>query len=544
MNRGSLILTGLLTGLALLLPGVAQARTGPTHTIPAHTIDPEAWRSTPPENPGVVLVRGATVWTQGPDGILEDADLLVRDGRIEAVGQGLDAPGDALVVDAAGKHVTPGLIDAHSHIAIDGEVNESTHIVTAEVRIRDVLDPGHIAIYRQLAGGLTSANILHGSANAIGGQNAVIKMRWGADADGLLFEGAPSGIKFALGENPKRSNFRRPGPPRFPTTRPGVEQAIRQALDDARAYREAWETYRQADDRATRVPPRRDVQMEALLEVLSGDRLVHAHSYRADEILMLLGVAESFGFRIATLQHVLEGYKVADEIAAHGAGASTFTDWWAYKYEVIDAIPYNGALMHERGVVVSFNSDSDELGRRMQLEAAKAVRYGGVDRAEALDFVTLNPARQLGIEDRVGSLEAGKDADFVIWSGDPLSTASRCDETWIDGRKYFDRQEHLAAWKELEAEREALLAKVRAATPPDEPPADAGAGEDAMGSEEGMEVNPGEELEIPDNVQPPEDLEGSNPPRQETPAPQEAPSQQESNPEANPPPSSQPREVH
>lgn len=422
--------------------------------------DPLSWKNSVPDQPEHILVQGATVWTSGKAGRLENADLLVHRGKIRRVGQGLKAPKGALVIDARGFHVTPGLIDAHSHSAIVGNLNESTNITTSEVRIEDVIDSEAQAIYRELAGGLTTANQLHGSANSIGGQNGVIKLRWGALPKDLLMEGAPSGIKFALGENPTRANGGGPTP-RYPQTRPGVERSIRERFEAARDYREKVSTSETPADPAT-APARQDLQLDALVEILDGERLVHAHSYRADEIVMLIRLAEDFGFRISSFQHVLEGYKVADEIAAHGAGASTFSDWWAYKYEVIHAIPYNGAIMHDRGVVVSFNSDDADLARRMNLEAAKAVRYGGVSEEEALKFVTLNPAIQLGIDDQVGSLEEGKDADFVIWSGHPLSTYTICQQTWIDGRKYFDREADLAAREALAAERAALMAKVKA----------------------------------------------------------------------------------
>jgi len=428
---------------------------------PAAAFDPvSAWKSALPEQPAVVVVRGATLWTSGPAGKIENADLLIRRGEIAAVGAGLAAPAGALEIDGAGLHVTPGLIDAHSHTAVDGSVNEGTHISTAEVRIADVLDPDDVNLYRQLAGGLTVANVLHGSANAVGGQNAVIKLRWGAPASGLLFEAAPPGIKFALGENPKQSNWNA-SEPRYPRTRMGVQEVLRLKFQAARDHERAWAEHR-ASKRRSPVPPRRDLELEALSEILAGKRLVHAHSYRADEILMLLRVAEEYGFRLATLQHALESYKVADEVARHGAGASMFSDWWGYKVEVEDAIPWAGAITWSRGVLTSFNSDSDELARRMNLEAAKAVRYGGVPEEEALRFVTLNPARQLGIADRVGSLEPGKDADFVLWSDHPLSSSAVCLETWIDGRKYFDRARDLAMRDELAAERAALVAKARA----------------------------------------------------------------------------------
>jgi len=426
-------------------------------------VDPvSSWRSTTPDQPASVLIQHATIWTSGELGRLEDADLLVRKGKIAAVGTGLRAPAGAIVIDGTGLHVTAGLIDAHSHTAVDGSVNEGTLISTAMVRIGDVLDPDDVNLYRQLAGGLTVANILHGSANAIGGQNQVIRLRWGADAEGLKFEGAPPGIKFALGENPKQSNWGvEENERRFPQTRMGVQEILRARFQAARDYRRAWQEYRAAKG-GNPVPPRKDLEMEALLEILEGRRLVHSHSYRADEILMLMRVAEEFGFRIATFQHGLETYKVAEEVAKHGAGASIFSDWWAYKYEVIDAIPWAGAIDWQHGVVTSFNSDSAELARRMSFEAAKAVRYGGVPEEEALKFVTLNPAKQLGIADRVGSLEVGKDADFAVWNGSPLDSTSLCLQTWIEGRKYFDRAADLALRPALEAEREALIAKVRA----------------------------------------------------------------------------------
>ncbi|HEY7575776.1 MAG TPA: amidohydrolase, partial [Thermoanaerobaculia bacterium] len=417
----------------------------------------------PVATPGAVVVRGATIWTEGPSGVLEGADLVVSGGKVVAVGKNLTAPAGALEIDGRGKHVTPGIIDAHSHTAVDGQVNEFVRPVSSEVRIRDAMDPTDVAIYRELAGGTTAANVLHGSANAIGGQNAIVKWRWGAGPDELFVEGAPEGIKFALGENPKQSNFQNPRP-RYPATRMGVANLIRQQFLAARDYRKRQEEYKKAAavKGANPIPPRKDLQLEAIAEILEGKRQIHCHSYRKDEILEVLRVAEEFGVKIATLQHILEGYKVADEIAKHGAGASSFSDWWAYKFEVYDAIPWNGALMRERGVLVSFNSDSDELARRLNGEAAKAVRYGGVPPADALAFVTINPARQLGIEKRVGSLEPGKDGDFVIWSGEPLSAESLASETWIEGKKYFDRAADVSGRPALEKERQDLVAKAKA----------------------------------------------------------------------------------
>jgi len=416
------------------------------------------------EDSSTVLVRGATIWTQAADGRIEEADLLIRDGKIVRIGRDLDAPRRATIIDAGGKHVTPGLIDCHSHTAIRAGVNEGSNNVTAEVRIADVINPRDINLYRQLAGGLTTAHLLHGSANAIGGQDAVIKLRWGATREELLIEDALPGIKFALGENPKRSNFRRPGmPQRYPATRMGVNESIRERFVAARDYMRDWEEYESLSDadRERREPPRRDLQLEAVAEILLGVRGIHSHSYRQDEILALIRLAEEFDVTVATFQHVLEGYKVADELAAHGAGASTFSDWWGYKLEAYDAIPHNGALMHERGVSVSFNSDSGELARRMNLEAAKAVRYGGVSEEDALAFVTINAARQLGIDHRTGSLEPGKDADFVIWSADPLSVFAVAEQTWVDGTRQFDRAADLAMREEIEREREELIARVR-----------------------------------------------------------------------------------
>jgi imidazolonepropionase-like amidohydrolase len=391
-----------------------------------------------------IAIRGGTVITLGPQGTLAGATVLIRDGRIAAVGPDVEVPSDARVIDATGRYLIPGIIDAHSHTAIEDNVNECTDVVTAEVRIADVLDPTDINIHRQLAGGVTSANLLHGSCNPIGGQNAVIKMRWGRQPEELVFEGAPRGIKLALGENPKRSNFRVPGTTRYPSTRMGVEVVLRDALRRAQDYRREWEEYDRKvkagggrEDRP--VPPRRDLELDALRDVLDGKVHVHAHCYRADEIIMLIRLAEEFGFKVRTFQHVLEGYKVAGEIARHGAGASTFADAWGYKVEAFDAIPHNAAILAAHGVTVSINSDDDERARRLYWEAAKAVRYGGVSETEALKMVTLNPARQLGVDARVGSIEAGKDADIAIFSAHPFDPATRVDMTLVDGIVYFDR---------------------------------------------------------------------------------------------------------
>ncbi len=393
-------------------------------------------RSGLPEQPVYVVFQNTTLWTSGPDGILKDADLIVHNGMIQKIGIDLIVPEGATVIDASKWQLSPGLIDCHSHMATDSGINESTQAVTAEVRIGDFIDAGDITIYRQLAGGLTSANVLHGSANPIGGQNQVIKLRWGGIYDDLKFADAPAGIKFALGENVKQSNWEGPKT-RYPQTRMGVEQLFRDRFNSAQAYDAAWKSW---NKERIGLPPRRDLELDAIAEILRGERWIHCHSYRQDEILGLLRVLDEYDIKIGSLQHILEGYKVADAIAKHGGTASTFSDWWAFKMEVYDAIPYNGALLHSQGVNVSFNSDDAELGRHMNHEAAKAIKYGGVEPIEALKFVTLNPAKQLRIDSKVGSLEIGKHADIAVWSGSPLSTLARCEQTWIDGRKYFDRK--------------------------------------------------------------------------------------------------------
>ncbi len=417
------------------------------------------WESSRLEDKAV-LVNNATIWTCGAQGILDGYDILFVDGKVKNISRGIKSPKGALVIDGTGKHITPGLIDCHSHSAAFS-INEGTQSITAEVRIQDVLNSDDIAIYRELAGGLTIANILHGSANTIGGQNAVIKLRWGAAPDELLYSNAVKGIKFALGENVKQSNWGDDNTTRYPQTRMGVEQILRDAFSSAVEYKNAWSDYNNNRKQwKKKVPPRRDLELEALAEILEGKRQIHCHSYRQDEILMLTRVAEDFGFTVGTFQHVLEGYKIAERLREHGAHASTFSDWWAYKYEVIDAIPYNGALMTDVGVNVSFNSDSNELARRMNTEAAKGVKYGGLSEEEALKLVTLNPATQLGIDRWVGSLEPGKDADFVIWSDHPLSSAAVCEQTWIDGAQYFSLEQDKRFRKRDGELRSELIAKI------------------------------------------------------------------------------------
>ncbi|MBX3171350.1 MAG: amidohydrolase family protein [Candidatus Eremiobacteraeota bacterium] len=392
---------------------------------------------------GSVLIRNATVWTQGPQGKLENCDVLIQGGKITGLGANLNAPG-VTVVDGQSRHLLPGIIDAHSHTAILGDVNEDTENVTAQVDIADVLQPLDPQILNQLAGGVTCAHVLHGSANAIGGRTVTVKWRWGARAEQLPLAGALPGIKFALGENPKQSNWGDAYTSRYPQTRLGVAALIRQRFQEARKYRQLPH-------------PEPDEALETLLEILDGKRLVHCHSYRQDEILMLLRLAEEMHFKIATLQHGLEAYKVADQIAAHGAGVSTFSDWWAYKLEVRDAIPYNGPILKERGVTVSYNSDSDELARRLLGEAAKAVRYGGLSEQEALDFLTINPARQLKIDHRVGSLEIGKDGDCALWSGPPFAPDSFCLRTWVDGTQVFERESYRKRQTDMRLKRQQWL---------------------------------------------------------------------------------------
>src|SRR5438270_1279103 len=404
------------------------------------------------------LIRNATVLTAS-HGTLPATDILIRGGKIVAVGQNLKAPEGARVVDATGKFVSPGIIDAHSHSMMDGSVNECTKSVTSMANTRDIINPTDIDIYRELAGGTTAALLLHGSCNSIGGQSTTVKFKWGHPAADFPVPGAPPGIKFALGENPKRSNFNAPGlTPRYPATRMGVEETIRDAFTRARDYKAAWDDYRARSARGEKnlIPPRRDLELEPLVEVLEGKRFVHSHCYRSDEILMLMNVADEFGFKVRTLQHVLEGYKVASEIARHGAMGSTFTDFWGYKMEAYDAIPYNAAIMTRHGVVSSVNSDSDERARRLNIEAAKTMRYGGLSEEEALRLVTLNPAIQLGIDGRTGSIDVGKDADLVVWSAHPLSVYSHPELTFVDGELLFDRQADIARRPALEAERRQL----------------------------------------------------------------------------------------
>ncbi len=418
----------------------------------------------------VTVIQNGTIHTVTKGTIR--GSIVIRDGKIAEIGEKVMTPTGARVIDASGKHVIPGIIDAHTHIAVDA-INEMSVSVSSMVGVGDVVNPEGKDIYRALAGGVTTANVLHGSANAIGGNNVLLKMRWGKNADALVFKEAMPSIKFALGENPKRAGqptgFQTPGMQqnlRYPGTRMGVENVIREAFVHAREYQKEWKEYEAKKSRGeTALPPRRDLQMEPLVEVLEGKRLVHAHCYRADEILMLLRVADEFQFKIATLQHVLEGYKLAKEIAAAGVGASTFSDWWSYKMEASDAIPYNAAIMHKKGVLVSLNSDDAggaELMRRLNTEAGKMVKYGGLTDDEALAMITINPAKQLKIDQWVGSIETGKQADLVIYDKDPLSMYSKVEKVFIDGTQYFDREKDLEERPKQDAKKKGLLEKDKA----------------------------------------------------------------------------------
>jgi imidazolonepropionase-like amidohydrolase len=408
-----------------------------------------------------LVIQNATVMTVS-QGTLEGASVFMRDGKITAVGTDIRVPSGATVIDATGKYVTPGVIDAHAHVGSDA-TNEGSIAVSSMVRIEDVIDPSDINIYREAAGGVTTSHVLHGSANPIGGQNATIKHRWGEDAEGLLFEGAMPTIKFALGENVKRSN-RSPTPGterRYPATRMGTMDVIRQAFIDAQEYKRKWDDYeRRRRSERNLVPPARDLKLEPLVELMEGTRWVHCHSYRAEETLQMIRIAQEFGFHIATFVHVLEGYQVADELAASGFGASTFSDWWAYKMEAYDAIPYNAALMTRRGVLVSINSDSQEEARHLNQEAGKTMKWGGLSEDEALALVTLNPAIQLGVGDKVGSIEVGKDADLVIWENYPLSAYAKTLTTIVDGRIVFDVERDRERQDLIAAEKEALKARL------------------------------------------------------------------------------------
>jgi imidazolonepropionase-like amidohydrolase len=405
------------------------------------------WEEMP--KPETILFKNATVWTNEKEGVLTNADVLVVNGKISAVGKNL-SNASARVIDATGKHITPGIVDEHSHIAA-ASINEGGQSVTSEVRIGDNLNPDDIDIYRQLSGGVTTSHILHGSANTIGGQTQLIKLRWGSDDDDLKFKGADPFIKFALGENVKRTTA--PANNRYPDTRMGVEQVQMDAFTRAKDYENALK-----GPNAKSV--RRDLELDALVEIMNKKRFITCHSYVQSEIIETMRVAERFGFKINTFTHILEGYKVADKMKAHGANASTFSDWWAYKLEVQDAIPYNAGIMQKVGLNVAINSDDAEMARRLNQEAAKSIKYSGMSEEDALKMVTLNPAVMLHIDKTVGSIKVGKDADLVMWSDDPLSIYAKAEKTVVDGIVYFDRQKDLEIRRQISAERNRIIQKM------------------------------------------------------------------------------------
>ncbi|MFO7924787.1 MAG: amidohydrolase family protein [Bacteroidales bacterium] len=402
-----------------------------------------------PAMPSGLLVKNATVWTQGPRGRIENAGIYVSNGKIQEVGTDIEVPDGVFVIDATGKHVTPGLVDPHLHTSIKGGVNETGNNMTPETRIEDVIESDNIWIYRLLAGGMTTANLLHGSANPVGGQDAVIKMRWGLLPDEMILQGAKPGLKLALGENVVRNSNQ------YPNTRMGAEQIIKDAFRSALDYIEEWNSWQKS---STGIPPRRDLQKEAMAEVLKGERIIHAHAYRQDEMQMLMRLAEDMGIQIASFEHTVEGYKIADILREHGAGAIIWTDWSSFKVESADGILYNAKTLIDQGVLTSLHSDNTQLSTRMNWEAGKMLATG-IDEITAMDLITINPARIIGADKIVGSLEPGKDADFVIWSGHPLSGFTHAEQTWIDGRKYFDREEDMLKRTEVIEERAILIQK-------------------------------------------------------------------------------------
>ncbi|MGB0899384.1 MAG: amidohydrolase family protein, partial [Psychrobium sp.] len=406
-------------------------------------------------------LKNATVWTSEDAGILENTDVIVANGKFVKIGKNLSTPSGYQAIDATGKHITAGIVDEHSHIAISRGVNEGTEAITAEVRIGDVVNPDDIQIYRSLAGGTTTAQLLHGSANPIGGQAQIIQLKWGESAQNMKMNNVPGSIKFALGENVKQSNWGSDYRTRYPQTRMGVEAVMKDAFVRTKEYKAAQKAYGKlsSSEKRKTAPIRKDYRLETLDEILKSQRHVHIHSYVQSEILMFLRLAEQFDFTVTTFTHILEGYKLADEMAKHGAGGSTFADWWGYKFEVYDAIPQNACLMNQRGVLTSINSDSPDLQRRLNQEAAKSITYCDMSQEDAWKMVTINPAKQLKIDNRTGSIKTGKQADFVIWDHNPLSVYARAEQTWIDGRQYFDLATDMVARKAQRIEKSQLINK-------------------------------------------------------------------------------------
>jgi len=406
------------------------------------------------------FIKNATLWTNEDNGIIKNANLLIVNGKIKSVNSKMvSMPNGTVTIDAKGKHVTTGIIDEHSHISISKGVNEGGQSISAEVSIADVVKSNDINVYRQLAGGVTTSQLLHGSANPIGGQSALIKLKWGYSPQEMLVDSVDGFIKFALGENVKQSNWGDFNRVRFPQTRMGVEQVFYDAFTRAKLYKQDWDIYNGLSENKKLAvdKPRKDLELDIVLEIIESKRFVTCHSYIQSEINMLMNVADSMGFRINTFTHILEGYKLVDKMKKHGAGGSTFSDWWAYKFEVNEAIPYNAAIMHKGGIVTALNSDDAEMGRRLNQEAAKIVKYGGVSEEEAWKMVTLNPAKLLHIDDRMGSLKVGKDADIVIWSTNPLSIRAKVEQTFIDGILFYDTNTNLELNKRDQLERKRII---------------------------------------------------------------------------------------
>lgn len=457
----SLTWTAIFVKAGEVKPDSVRKKETPVMGKVTYPFEPFGWEENEQPKQETILVKNATVWTNEKEGILQNADVLIKNGKIAAVGKNLPEAG-AKVIDGTGKHVTAGIIDEHSHIAA-ASINEGGQSVTSEVRIGDNINPDDINIYRQLSGGVTTSHILHGSANVIGGQTQLIKLRWGMDDEELKFKNWDGQIKFALGENVKRSFFslnNSSNNNRFPDTRMGVEQVLIDAFTRAKDYKKTWQDYNNAKNKKGLTVPRRDLELDALVEILDNKRFITCHSYVQSEITGSIEVANKMGYKYNTFTHILEGYKVADKMKAHGANASTFSDWWAYKMEVEDAIPYNAAIMHKVGLNVAINSDDAEMARRLNQEAAKIVKYGGVSEEEALKMVTLNPAKMLHVDDRVGSLKPGKDGDIVVWSDHPLSIYAKSLYTIVDGTIYFDRQKDEQLQKTVDIERARLIRKM------------------------------------------------------------------------------------